>query len=456
MTYRYRIATVFLIGFFIDCINIFMSAVALPRIAAELHVGDSTIAWVANAYILGLTLIIPISTWLAGRWGARTVLTASMLVFSLAVGMCGHATSFEQMVAWRFIQGMAGGLLIPVGQALTFNLFQGEQRARVSTLIMAVALIAPALSPTLGGMIVDHSSWRWVFRSNIPFSLLAAALAWLWVKEGKPATAPPRPDVKGLLLVSAALTCVLMGMSLYGAGYSAAWAAGCLVSGGLFVALYARHYRTSRHAIVELDLLKSPRLSASILIYYAIPGVFTGVNLLNIFFLQNTLGFSAQGTGMFMILYASGAFLAMLLCGKLYNQVGAKRLFTLGMGLHSAGIATLFLVNSAADMAVLVSAYALMGVGGGIGANTAQTTALMDFSGQDTHKASVIWNINRQMAFSLGAALFLMIFNLLLVHLDTPRAYHVTFLIAALAGLLPLMYIGALSAQKDTHAQQPR
>lgn len=93
MTYRYTVALIFLIGFFIDCVNIFMSAVALPSIADDMHVSTSSVAWVANAYILGLTLIIPISTWLAGRFGSREILTASMLVFSVAAGLCGMAGS---------------------------------------------------------------------------------------------------------------------------------------------------------------------------------------------------------------------------------------------------------------------------------------------------------------------------------------------------------------------------
>ncbi|MFJ2463381.1 MFS transporter [Pseudomonas sp. NPDC087615] len=454
MNYRYKIALIFLIGFFIDCINIFMSAVALPSISATLQVSTSSVAWVANAYILGLTLIIPVSTWLAGRFGSREILTASMLVFTGSVWMCGLSDSFLELVIWRFIQGIGGGLLIPVGQALTFNLFQGEQRAKISTLVMAVALIAPAISPTVGGIIVDSSSWRWVFYSNIPFSLIAAGLSWFWIKESKPASLP-RPDIKGLLLVSAALASLLMGMSLYGGDYPAAAAIACLVAGLIFIALYLVHYRRSSHAIIELNLLKSKKLSTSIFIYYAIPGVFTGVNLMSIFFLQNTLHFSARLTGMFMILYAIGAFIAMTICGRVYNRVGAKRLFILGMLLHSAGIATLMLVNAPTDLWVIVIAYSLMGIGGGIGANTAQTTSLMDFAGGDTHKASVIWNINRQMSFSLGAALFLMIFNLLLKPFDTTAAYHATFAIAALVGLFPLFLMSQLNPVKANHEQQP-
>ncbi|UST99600.1 MFS transporter [Pseudomonas siliginis] len=448
MSYRYKVASIFLLGFFIDCINIFMSAVTLPSLSATLQVSSASVAWVANAYILGLTLIIALSTWLAARFGSREILTASMLVFSGSVWLCGQADSFHELVIWRFVQGIGGGLLIPVGQALTFNLFHGEQRAKISTLIMAVALIAPAMSPTVGGLIVDISSWRWVFYSTLPFSLLAAGLSWWWIREGKAAELQ-RPDIKGLLLVSAVLASLLMGMSLYGGDYPPLAALGFVIAGLTFIALYLLHYRRCSNAIIDLSLLRSRKLSTSIFIYYAIPGVFTGVNLMSIFFLQNTLHFSARLTGMFMILYAIGAFIAMILCGRVYNRIGARRLFTLGMLLHSAGIATLVLVNAPTDLWLIMIAYSLMGIGGGIGANTAQTTSLMDFTGGDTHKASVIWNINRQMSFSLGAALFLMIFNVLLPTLGTTPAYHATFAIAALVGLLPLLQMNQLPPAKE-------
>lgn len=449
MSYRYRIALVFLTGFFIDCINIFMPAVALPRLAAEFGTASLDTAWVGNAYILGLTLVIPISTWLAGRWGARRLLAASMLVFALAVAACGMAGSFTVVVVWRFVQGMAGGLLIPVGQAMAFALFHGAERARISTLVMAVALIAPALSPGLGGLIVDSSSWRWVFFANIPLALAAALLAWCWVRDPAESSAVAKPDITGLLLISTALAAVLLGMSLYGAGRGRVGALLCLALGLATSVLYLRHWRKAADPVVELRLLRSPRLRVSMAVYYAVPGVFTGVNLLSLFFLQDLLALSARRSGMFMLVYAGGALLAMLLCGRIYNRVGARPLFVVSLLLHSLGIACLMAVNSAGDLPTLVLAYALMGLGGGLAANAAQTTALMDFHGSELPQASVIWNINRQMAFSVGAALFLMIFNLLQPHTGALLAYHASFAAAALAGLLPLTCLHTL---KEKHA----
>ena len=187
--------------------------------------------------------------------------------------------------------------MIPVGQAAAFNLFQGPERARISTLVMAVALIAPALA--VAGR-ADRGSW--VLALDLPFEHSAGAGrrgAGLGL-GATPSERPPRPDLKGLALISIALASLLTGMSLYGAGQDMTPAWMCLATGAASALAYVVHYRGSTHAIVELKLLGSPRLRLSVAIYHAIPGVFTGVNLLNIFYLQDVLGMSARATGTLM------------------------------------------------------------------------------------------------------------------------------------------------------------
>lgn len=445
MSYRHQVALIFLMGFFIDCINIFMSAIALPSIADDMAVSPALVTWVTNAYILGLTLVMPLAPWLAARYGARHLLTAAMLIFSVAVALCGLSQHFYALVVWRFMQGVGGGLLIPVGQALTFGLFKGAERSKISTVVMAVALLAPALSPTLGGAIVDHTSWRWVFFSNMPFSLLAAWLAWRWLRPEAPQTVA-RPDVKGLVLISFGLAFLLWALSLYGDQGEGAWALGMLVLSGCLLWAYYRHERhLSGRAIVALRLLSNRPLRASIWVYYAIPGLFTGVNVLNIFYLQQHVGFSAEVTGRFMFIYAVGALMAMVAGGRYYPKLGPSILFGLGIVLHNVGIASLFWVASKSDMGLLLGAYALMGIGGGLCANTAQTTALIDFEGEEMAKGSVIWNINRQVSFSIGVALLTMVLGVFGHHLEPVLAYQYTFLVAAMLGLLSLLAVAKLT-----------
>ncbi|MDV2080987.1 MFS transporter [Marinobacter xestospongiae] len=453
MTYRYKIAIIFLLGFFIDCINIFMSAVALPDIAQQMSVSESAATWVANSYILGLTLIMPISRWLAQRFGARTTLTISMLVFAGSALGAGNAEHFTMLVFWRFLQGLGGGLLIPVGQALTFDLFKTNERAKISTLIMAVALIAPALSPAAGGVIVDTCGWRWVFLSHIPFSLMAAWLSWRWIDKSK--TLAPSPDFRGLILISAALTCLLYGLSVFASANNPLPPGLAITAGLMFAGIYFRYQRSRPHAIVDLTVLKSPRLSFAVWVYHAIPGVFTGANLLTIFHLQQELGWSASDTGLLMMVYATGALLAIVASGRLYNHAGPQKLFFGSLLLHAGGIASFAVVNHPDDGLWLLLAYGLTGIGGGIAANTAQTTALIDFRSEPLARASVVWNLNRQIAFSAGTVVIAMIFNTLQGSSLAPLAYPMTFLFAALFGLTPLLGLHTLAAKSEYSCQAP-
>lgn len=439
MSYRYKIATVFLLGFFIDCINIFMSAIALPDIASSFSASQSQVAWVANAYILGLVLAMPMSQWCAGRLGNQKLLCYSMLLFTLAVWLSGSSQSIYSLIFWRFIQGMAGGLLIPVGQALVFALFPNNDRQRISTLIMTVALIAPAFSPALGGLIIDSWSWHWVFYANLPFSLLTAVLAWVWIQnDGK--ISREKPDILGLIMVSISLLCLLLSFSLYNDYHNVVLALICFLSAVVVFVFYLNYAKKCREPILNFQLLKNSNLRNAFIVYYAVPGIFTGVNLLNIFNLQTNLGFNAGQTGLFMMLYAAGAVISMVSGGRLYFRIGKKYLFTLGIVLHSLGIFLLYWVSSSTQLSLLVMAYLLMGMGGGLSANIAQISALMDFKDKDLLQGSVLWNINRQVAFSVGAVVLISIFSLMPFSNEL-FSYQYTFLVAAILGLFSLISV---------------
>lgn len=177
MTYRHRVATVFLFGFFLDLINMFIASIAFPAISHELAVSVSQLAWVSNTYILGLTAVVPFSAWLSQRCGPKRLFLLSLGLFSLGALASGLAHSLGELIFWRTLQGMGGGLLIPLGQALTWPLFQPQERAKLSAAVMLVGLLAPACSPAIGGLLVQAFSWRWVFFASLPVALLTFMLA---------------------------------------------------------------------------------------------------------------------------------------------------------------------------------------------------------------------------------------------------------------------------------------
>ncbi len=377
------------------------------------------------------------SLWLATKLGNQKLLCYSMLLFSISICFIGFSESIYSLIFWRFIQGVAGGLLIPVGQALVYALFPNQERQRISTIIMAIALIAPAFSPAIGGVIIDSLNWRWVFLSNLPFSLLASALAWFWIKKTENVSSE-KPDLKGLVIFNISLLSLLLSFSFYSDYHNASFAlTSFLISVGMLI-FYIRHAKKISHPVLNLGLLKNKNLRNAFIVYYAVPGIFTGVNLLNIFNLQLNFGFNAKQTGLFMLLYATGALAAMISGGLLYQRLGKKSLLIIGITLHSFGIFLLFCISKTSPLSFLVIAYLLMGMGGGLSANIAQISSLIDFSGQDLLQGSVLWNINRQVSFSVGTVVLISIYNLMSGSSDLIRYQH-TFLIAALLCLLSLI-----------------
>ncbi|NCE90172.1 MFS transporter [Pseudomonas sp. L13] len=344
MTYRSKVAWIFLLGFALDLVNMFVATVAYPDIARELHASVTQLAWVSNAYMLGLTLIIPLSVWLAAMMGERTLIATSLLLFAGASVMVGQAGSIEALIGWRAVQGLGGGLLIPVGQAMAYRHFPTAERSQLTARVMSVALLVPALSPALGGVIVDSVSWRWIFYANLPLALITLLLALLWIKPDAPTRVRPPLDLSSIF-----------------------------------------------------KQVASPMLRVAMLVYLCIPGVFIGTSLIAILYVRS-LGYDATQTGALMLPWALASAVAIYLSKKLFNRCGPKPLLLAGMALQCVGI---LLLN---EPALIIAAYVLMGLGGSLCSSTAQTLAFLDIPAERMGHASALWNINRQVSFCVGAA----------------------------------------------------
>ncbi len=344
MTYRSKVAWIFLLGFALDLVNMFVATVAYPDIARELHASVTQLAWISNAYMLGLTVIIPLSVWLAALMGERTLIASSLLLFAGASVMVGQAGSIEALIGWRAVQGLGGGLLIPVGQAMAYRHFPAAERSQLTARVMSVALLVPALSPALGGVIVDTVAWRWIFYANLPLALVTLLLALLWIRPDAPTRVRPPLDLSSIF-----------------------------------------------------KQVASPMLRVAMLVYLCIPGVFIGTSLIAILYVRS-LGYDATQTGALMLPWALASAVAIYLSKKLFNRCGPKPLLLAGMALQCAGI---LLLN---EPALIIAAYVLMGLGGSLCSSTAQTLAFLDIPAERMGHASALWNMNRQVSFCVGAA----------------------------------------------------
>lgn len=395
MVYRNKVAVVYLLGFFLDLINMFIASVAFPAMAVSLQASVSTLAWVSNGYIAGLTLAIPFSARLTRRFGARRIFIFSLIVFSTAAMAAGCANSAGSLIFWRVLKGMGGGLLIPVGQALTWQQYKPHERAKVSSAVMLVALLAPACSPAIGGVLVESFSWRWIFFATLPVALLTLLLASLWLKDEPVASGSSR--------------------------------------------------------LLHLPLLRNSLLRFAMLIYLCVPGMFIGVSVVGMFYLQRIAGMSPAVTGALMIPWSLASFAAICFSGRSFNRLGPRPLIITGCLLQAVGILMLTGVTPQTPVSVVTAAFTLMGAGGSLCSSTAQSSAFLTITHNEMPDASALWNLNRQLSFFLGTTLLAFVFSAL-QHLFPPLlAWRGTFITAAAFSLLPLVVALRLNNQQTLH-----
>lgn len=393
MPYRSKVALIYLLGFALDLLNMFALNSAYPALGQELQASVTQLSWVSNLYLIGLTLVIPLGTWLAQRIGERRTLLLSLTLFGLGTTLAGAATSIDSLLFWRLLQGLGGGLLIPVGQAMAYRACPPQQRHALTAQVMMIALLIPALSPALGGLLVDQASWRWIFFALLPLTLFTALLALAWL--------PPRTP--------------------------------CQSSGRL----------------LDLGLLRQPLLRTAMLVYVCVPGVFIGANLVAALYLQRQLGLSATASGALMLPWSLGALAAIALVRWRFNQLGPRPLLCAGILLQAMALLGLALPWLALHQAGLVLIYALLGLGSSLCSSSAQSLAFVAVTPERMGAASALWNLNRQLSFCLGAAVLGAVLNALL---PAPAAYPQVLVLAAGLTLLALPAVlklpGALALRR--------
>src|SRR3954451_21824775 len=174
--YKWIVAAVFVCGMFIDILDTTIVNVALPDLAREFHASTASIEWIVLGYLLSLAVWIPASGWIGDHFGTRRVFLFALAMFTVASALCGQSHSLGELVAFRVLQGVGGGMLVPVGTAMLFRAFPPIERAKASTVLIVPTVLAPALGPVPGGCLVTDRSWRRTFIASVAVSALAFAI----------------------------------------------------------------------------------------------------------------------------------------------------------------------------------------------------------------------------------------------------------------------------------------
>ena len=403
IAYKWVVAIVYVSALFLDILDTTIVNVALPVMGAEL--GGADVEWVVIGYTLSLAVWIPTSGWLGDRIGTKRTFLFALMAFTVGSVLCGLAQSLTQLIAFRVVQGIGGGMLTPVGIAMLFRAFPPAERAKASTVVMVPTLVAPALGPVLGGWITEYLDWRWIFLVNVPIAMAAWWFGWRYLREHKESTAG-RFDASGFVLSAAALALVLYALS---EGPRAGWLSAEVLGLGLLgvgcaVLLVVVELRVSS-PMVELRLFGNRMFRQCNLVGLFSMASFLGVTFVMPQYLQSIRGQSPFTSGLTTFPQAIGVMASSFIAGRLYARIGPRRLMS--GGFLAAGLTIALYVGLEVDtnLWLIRGLMLLRGFCMGFAFVPMQAASYATIPPAQNGRASSLFSTQRQVSVSLGVAI---------------------------------------------------
>jgi len=400
------LASVVVVGAFMSILDTTIVNVAIRTLAEEFSSPLTTIQWVATAYTLALATVIPISGWASERFGTKRLYIGSIVLFALGSALCGLAWSDTSLIVFRVLQGLGGGLIMPVGMTILTRAAGPHRLGRVMSIVGVPMLIAPIVGPILGGWLVDHASWHWIFLINVPVGIVGVAMALAILPADRPQPLH-RLDVPGLVVLSPGLALVIYGLAESGSqgGFGHAKVLVPLAIGLVLLAYFVRHGLRASEPLVDLRLYKNRTFSAATATLFAfVVAVFGGFFLVPLY-LQAVRGEDAFHTGLLLIPQGVGAMLTMPLAGQLADRIATRKLVFAGTPLVFAAFAIFTQLEADTPYALVCGALFVMGLGMGLSMMPLFTGAMQTLQKRSVARASTQLNITQQVAASFGTAL---------------------------------------------------
>ncbi|MFJ7250493.1 MDR family MFS transporter [Kitasatospora sp. NPDC098652] len=399
-----RVAGVVLIGLLVMQLDGTMVSVALNTLAHDLSASVATLQWVVTAYLLALMVGMPLAGWAADRFGPRTMWIVSLAVFLVGSVLCGLSTSIWMLVAARVLQGLGGGMMVPVGQAMLMRLAGMEHRAKLVALMAIPGMIGPTLGPVLGGVIVDGIDWRWMFFINIPIGVIAFLVAGRNLPNMKAETAA-KLDVLGVLLLVPGLVAIVYGFSRAGAvGFGSGQVIALLAVGGALLAGFGVHAaRPNVDALVSMQMFKYRGFATSCTLLLLV-GLTMGAGIVQPLFLQQVHGESPMSTGVLLVAFGVGSVVTSVLLGRVFNKLGPRLVGVVGIVLAIAGAAIYPMFDAGTSRVLIITAMLVSGVGLAMVVLTMSTALYVGLPPQQIARATGASRIFQQLGLSAGTA----------------------------------------------------
>jgi EmrB/QacA subfamily drug resistance transporter len=451
---KISVSVVYVLAMFMAIMDITIVNVAIPTIGRDFSVPVAHVGVVVTSFLVSLAVFIPASGWLGDRLGTKRVLLGAIAIFTVASALCGQAHSLTELVAFRILQGVGGGMITPVGMAMLYRTFPPAERVRAARILIIPTAFAPALGPVVGGLLVTELSWRWVFYVNVPIGAAAVVFGILFLHEHREPAAG-RFDAPGFVLSGVGFASLMYAVS---DGPAKGWASVEILSTGLvgavLLALLVVWELRTPEPLLDLRLLHDRLFRTTTFVMVQAMAAFLGSLYLVALFFQDGLGNSALVSGLSTFPEAIGVMLGAQVAARAYSHLGPRRVIASGLIGVAAVTSLMTLAGTGTTLWYMRVLLFFLGFSMAHVMMPSQAAAFATISPSSTAQASGFFNANRQLASALGVALMTTVLaaagpalhaagahpGVPAVHADL-SGYHAAFLFASAIAL-----VGAASA----------
>jgi EmrB/QacA subfamily drug resistance transporter len=449
-------------AFFMENLDGTVITTAVPDIARSFGVAPLDLNIGVSAYLLTLGVFIPISGWIAERFGARRVFSAALAIFTASSMLCGMAHGLGEFVFLRVLQGIGGAMMVPVGRLLVLSNTPKERLITVIATLTWPALVAPVLGPPIGGFITSYASWHWIFYLNLPLGLLALCMAWRLIPVGPPVARRPF-DWAGFLLSGSALFCLTWAAEQMSRP-DAAWleAGGFFVAGVVLLVFDIRHLRRAAKPLLDLTALAIPTFAVTIFGGSLFRMAVGAVPFLLPLMFQIGFGLDAFHSGLLIIAVFAGNLAMKPATTPILRRFGFKPVLVVNGIINVASLLACAFLTPATPVPVIAAVLFVGGLTRSMQFTAINTLAFADMPQNRMAMANTLFSTAFQVALGLGIALGaggVRIAHWLVVGLHIsgmPAAdYRLAFVLVALVALFGLLDSLRLEKQAGSHIARP-
>jgi DHA2 family multidrug resistance protein len=395
-------------GTFMEIVDTTVVNVALPHIAGSLAASEDETTWILTAYLVSNAIILPITGWLSALFGRKRFLLLCMALFTVSSMFCGMATSLGMLIVFRIIQGVGGGALQPISQAILLETFPVAERGMAMAIWGIGVIIAPIVGPVMGGWVTDNLTWRWAFYINLPIGLLSLILTYLFIFDPDYIRRQRAGSIDywglGLLVVGLGALQVVLDKGEREDWFSSAFITRLVIIAVVALGVLIYHELKTRHPVVELRLFKERNYAAGVTIMFFFGFVLYGSIMLLPLFLQTLMGYDATLSGWALAFGGIGSLMIMPIVGRLTMVMDSRKIVFVGLLINAYAVYLMSGYTTGIDYYHAWWPRFVQGFGLGATFVSLTTLTMSRISQEKMGNATGIFNLMRNLGGSFGIA----------------------------------------------------